>query len=69
MKVTVKHCFTGEFNSLELDITPEQAERILKKEEKVQDIVPHLSADEREFLITGMLPGEFDALLDCSDEY
>lgn len=65
MKVTVANAFTGIENTLDLDITQEQFDRLnIRHEvgEKVQDIVPHLSADEREFLINGLLPGEFDEI-------
>ena len=53
---------SNEVNHLELDITPSQLEEInraLTGGRLIQDIVPHLSRDEREFLITGITPQEW----------
>ena len=52
---------TGDFNEMEMDITEEQYTRICNRRytgEYVQDIVPHLSRIEREFLISGMTKEE-----------
>jgi len=43
-----------------LNITQEQKQRIDRCQEPIQQIVPHLSADEREFLITGLMPSSWD---------
>lgn len=53
---------SNEVNHLELDITPSQLEEIngaLSRGRLIQDIVPHLSRDEREFLITGITSEEW----------
>ena len=34
----------------------------------IQDAMPHLSADEREFLMTGITPSEWDATIKDDDE-
>ena len=47
---------------MDLDITSDQLDRIEAKVELIQNIVPHLSSDEREFLITGITPDEWDKL-------
>jgi hypothetical protein len=57
--------YTGEMHTREIDITPEQyAEFTLTRKSKrnVQDVFPHLSLDDREFLITGITPDEWDNL-------
>jgi hypothetical protein len=33
----------------------------------VQDVFPHFDADQREFLITGILPEEWDAMFGSED--
>lgn len=66
MIVRKQHIITGKWNELKLDVTEEQLERH-KNGEKVQDVFPHLTADEREFLISGILPGEFDELFPPED--
>ena len=54
--------FTGRVRELELDVTQEQIER-WQNGELIQNVMPHLSVDEREFLISGMLPEEWDAYI------
>ena len=52
-------------NSMELDITYDQLDRINNRyetKELIQDIVPNLSKEEREFLITGITPKEWNEL-------
>lgn len=46
------------------------AEQLLKWRDgaKIQQVMPHLSADEREFLINGTYPGEFEATFGTDDE-
>lgn len=61
MKVTMTSPFSGKTNSMNLDITEEQFYR-WKRGELIQNVFPHLTPDEREFLMTGLLPAEFDGL-------
>ena len=52
-------------NSMELDITYDQLDRVNNRhlsKELIQDIVPNLSKEEREFLITGITPKEWNEL-------
>lgn len=53
---------SGTVSTMDLDITSEQWARIEAGIELIQKIVPHLSSDEREFLITGITPQEWDKL-------
>ena len=62
MIITRPHPFTGEDNQMDLDVTQDQLNSWLKGE-YIQNAMPHLTADEREFLISGLLPGEFDDLM------
>jgi hypothetical protein len=51
--------------TMELDITYDQLDRINNRyetKELIQDIVPNLSKEEREFLITGITPKEWNEL-------
>ena len=61
MIVTRKNIFTGRVRSLDLDITQEQVNR-WQGGEKIQDVFPHLSVDEREFLMTGIIGEEWNEL-------
>lgn len=52
-------------STMELDITYEQLDRVnnrYESKELIQDIVPNLSKEEREFLITGITPKEWNEL-------
>ena len=60
MIVRRANIFTGRVRELELDVTQEQIDR-WQNGELIQNAMPHLSIDEREFLISGMLSHEWDA--------
>jgi hypothetical protein len=62
MLVTKTSRISGKISSMDLDITSDQLDRIEAKIELIQNIVPHLSSDEREFLITGITPQEWNEL-------
>lgn len=59
MKVTKISMLTGKVSTLELDITPDQVTRYMAGD-FVQNVFPNLDAGEREFLITGITPDEWD---------
>ncbi len=67
MKITRTHPFTGVTNTLDLNITSEEWERYLNGE-LVQNAMPHLNEDEREFIISGIPPGEWDKWLPSDEE-
>lgn len=46
--------------TLDLPVTPEQLERL--KTGLIQDVLPHLTAGQREFLKTGITEEQWDAL-------
>lgn len=51
--------FSGVKNSMELDITDEQLRR-WHNGDLIQNVFSHLTADEREFLKTGITKEEWD---------
>lgn len=57
MKISKYNPFTGTTNSMELDVTPEQLSN-WQNGTLIQDAMPQLAPEEREFLITGFLPEE-----------
>lgn len=59
MIVRKRSPITGKMNTLDLDITEEQW-AAWQSGLYVQNAMPHLTADEREFLISGCAPGEYD---------
>jgi hypothetical protein len=61
MTITMTHPVTGKDNHMELDVTNEQLQA-WETGTLIQDAMPNLTSDEREFLITGLLPGEFERM-------
>jgi hypothetical protein len=59
MKITKRSPFSGKINSMELPITPDQIDR-WQNGELIQNVFPTLSADQREFLMTGITAGEWE---------
>jgi 7,8-dihydro-6-hydroxymethylpterin-pyrophosphokinase len=53
--------FTGELRTLDLDVTQEQLDA-WRSGTVIQHAMPHLSADEREFILTGILADEWDEM-------
>jgi hypothetical protein len=53
--------FTGKVNTMNLDVTPAQIEAWIGGE-LIQNAMPNLSVEEREFLITGTTPEEWKAI-------
>jgi hypothetical protein len=58
---------TGKHRKLEIDITPEQIKR-WKDGELIQNVAPHLTPEDREFIITGNTQEEWDAMFGDEDE-
>ena len=53
MMIRRRHPFTGVENSMDIDVTEAQMHR-WSSGELIQNVMPHLTADEREFIKTGI---------------
>ena len=51
--------FTGKMNSMNISVTDEQVER-WERGELIQQAMPAISAEEREFIMTGITPDEWN---------
>ena len=60
MKITKISQLTGMVRTIDLPVTQEQIDR-WKSGELIQRAMPHLDDDAREFLMTGIVPSEWDA--------
>jgi endo-1,4-beta-mannosidase len=61
LEVTKKSMLSGKAHSMELDITQEQLDRWESVDKQlVQVAFPNLSSSEREFLMTGITPTEWN---------
>ena len=61
MLISKQNLITGEINAMDLPVTLEQV-KLYEDGALVQDAFPHLDADQREFLISGILPGDFEEM-------
>lgn len=68
MQITRKSTLSGETATLDLDVTEEQLALYATGTVALQDVFPHLPADEREFIKSGITPGEWDRFLGTEDE-
>ena len=65
MQITRTNPFTGKTNTREIDVTYDQLDR-WQGGELIQVAMPHLSADDREFIKTGI--DNWDQMFDVSPE-
>jgi hypothetical protein len=54
--------FSGKFNKVILKLTEEQYDLWKRKRMLIQDALPHLDKDEREFLMSGYTPEDWEAM-------
>lgn len=60
MQITRTSLLTGKEHTREIDVTHGQLER-WSQGGLIQEVIPHLSPDDREFLMTGSTPEEWAA--------
>jgi hypothetical protein len=63
MIITRSSPFTGKTNTLEIDVTSEQLEQ-WKCGGLIQEVMPHLTPSEREFIMTGYTDEDWDTLFE-----
>lgn len=69
MKITRKSIHSGITRTKDLDVTEGQMKRWLEGKELVQNVFPNLSADDREFIVTGITSEEWDEMFSEEDNY
>lgn len=62
MKITRKSILSGTIRTLDIDVTGEQMVA-WRSGELIQKVMPHLSDDDREFIMTGITPDEWDNMM------
>jgi hypothetical protein len=67
MKVTKRSNLTGIEHTMDLDVTEEQLWRH-QNGELAQKVFPHLAPPDREFLISGITPQEWDEHFGMPDD-
>ncbi len=69
MFITMTSPFSGDVNTMEIDVTHEQLDEFNDPKGRcIQSIMPELSADEREFIMTGITPAEWDAMYEEEED-
>ena len=69
IKVTKKSIVSGKANTMELDITQEHLDMYEEIGGRlVQDVFPNLNKGEREFLISGITPQEWEETFGGEEE-
>ena len=61
MLITKTSPFSGNTNVMEIDVTQEQI-ALWESGTLIQNAMPNISADEREFIMTGVTPEEWDSM-------
>lgn len=67
MRIIKRSPVTGQLNARDIDVTIEQL-IAWQGGVLIQDAMPHLSADDREFILTGMTPEDWEEVFG-DDEY
>ena len=67
MLITRKSIISGNVNTMDINVTHEDFAK-LESGWLIQSAMPHISADEREFIMTGITPQEWEAEMGCEDE-
>jgi len=68
MIVTRKSPLTGKVTALDLPITKAQLELWQVKRVLIQDAMPHLTNEQREFLMTGYTPEDWAVMFPPEEE-
>jgi len=58
--IEMKSPFTGNMNSMFMLFDVADLRKWIEERGLIQDCLPYLSADEREFLMTGIMPEEWE---------
>ena len=61
MQIVRTSRISGNTNVMDIDITTDQFLSWIDGS-LIQDVMPNISADEREFIMTGITPSEWDAM-------
>jgi hypothetical protein len=60
MQIMMRSMVSGKHNTRDIPITQAQLDAWQQPGVLIQDALPHLSLDDREFLMTGITPEEWD---------
>ena len=61
MLITKTSMLSGNTSSMDIDVSQDQID-LWQGGSLIQNVMPNLSADEREFIMTGVTPEEWDSI-------
>tara|TARA_R100001129_G_C5207489_1_gene215678 strand:+ start:504 stop:689 length:186 start_codon:yes stop_codon:yes gene_type:complete len=61
MLITKTSMLSGNTSSMDIDVSQDQID-LWQSGSLIQNVMPNLSADEREFIMTGITPEEWDSI-------
>lgn len=62
MLIKRKSIYSGVISEMDIDVTPTQIDAWYWQGELIQNAMPNLSAQEREFMMSGITPTEWDEM-------
>ena len=62
MKIRKLSPISHEWNTMEVRITGEEYLQLCNTDLFIEDICPHLSSEEKDFLISGIFPSDWDLI-------
>jgi len=68
MKITKRSPRTGEDNTMDLPVTPQELAAWQKGPGLIQNMLPQLTSEQREFLLTGYTPEDWNILFPPEEE-
>lgn len=68
MKITRKSPLTGETNTMDIDVTPDQMDAWARGK-RIQTVMPNLTAGEREFILSGYTPEDWRIIFGAAMSY
>jgi hypothetical protein len=68
MKITRTSRISAETNVMDIDVTEEQLALWESGRVLIQDAMPNIGSDEREFIMTGITPQEWDNAMGIDEE-
>ena len=68
MKITRTSILSKKTRTLDIDVTVDQM-KLYQNGAHIQNAMPHLTDDEREFIMTGITPDEWDESLPVEESY
>lgn len=62
MLIKRKSIYSGNISEMDIDVTPTQIDAWYWQGELIQNAMPNLSAQEREFMMSGITPTEWNEM-------